>query len=604
MAVLLLIIILVVAASVCTWANWYIDWSNAGSAITIKGMGTSYDDLVVWVQNIGKGSVHLAEDSCLYVNGELVKCKIYDVVVSERVATLGEWKTVTVKYAGGAVPPGMKVTVNVTSLLGVSAEKSAYPAGTVREASVIDHFEFDAVAGLQTSGVPFNVTIWAVDQYGDLFTNYTDTNRLKCSGWQITPEETGNFSNGVWSGEVTVESSKVVTIKDSYVNLSITAISSFDWHCRGSSNNFVLHEVPLLFARWNATYDAGYNNRACAVVETADGGYAMAGVRYELTNETERGRYGDAFLVKTDANGNIIWTKEYRQSKITDGAHSMVVTSDGGYALAGYNFLMKTDASGNMLWHTTFDEELSVQSLVALSDGCLAVCGYTVSTYNCFLKKISVDGQVEWTGVYGGTKHAYAYSLIKTSDGGFALAGKTHHLSESGTHMYLVKTDTSGNREWSKTYEGIMYRNGTGTRQTEYYSYEAVYLVETSDGGYLLAGYRYISFDSICIQIPNFWLVKTDENGTMLWEQTYGAGSCKAVVETSDGGYLLLGSDVLIMTDDSGNVQWDQEFGEHVDVGFYSLIKTSDGGYALSAAIKCADEEYTDALLIKLQYID
>jgi hypothetical protein len=110
--------------------------------------------------------------------------------------------------------------------------------------------------------------------------------------------------------------------------------------------------------------------------------------------------------------------------------------------------------------------------------------------------------------------------MIKSSDGGFAMAG----VSNSDT--WLVKTDSSGNTQWNKTYGG--------TSSDIAYS-----VVQTSDGGYALAGTLHLYSNT-----HYFWLIKTDPNGISQWNRTYvpGTSTAYSVVQTSGGGYALAGS--------------------------------------------------------------
>jgi len=166
---------------------------------------------------------------------------------------------------------------------------------------------------------------------------------------------------------------------------------------------------------WNETYDSNLRagmvahfNVARSVVQTSDGGYAMTGY---TTNSTGTG-YLYAWLVKTDAAGNHQWNKTYGGTNDCY-AYSLVQTDDdGGYALAGgakvyatggwwYDFwLVKTDSAGNMQWNRTFGDK-------------------------------------------GKNEIEVAYSMVITSDGGFAIAG-TKRLMGVGFLGWLVKTDAFG----------------------------------------------------------------------------------------------------------------------------------------------------------------
>ena len=109
----------------------------------------------------------------------------------------------------------------------------------------------------------------------------------------------------------------------------------------------------------------------------------------------------------------------------------------------------------------------------------------------------------DWTKSYGGNGNNKTYSVVQTSDGGYAFAGSTNALN-GDLDFLLVRTDSSGNMLWTKTYGGT--------------SYDAAYsVVLTGDGGFALAGYT----ESLGGN-PDFLLVRTDSSGNMLWTKTYG----------------------------------------------------------------------------------
>jgi hypothetical protein len=166
----------------------------------------------------------------------------------------------------------------------------------------------------------------------------------------------------------------------------------------------------------------------------------------------------DIFLIKTDANGNIIWAKTYGGIN-WDEAYSVQQTSDGGYIVAGYTesfgaggdiLLIKTDANGNIIWAKTYgginwDEAHSVQQT---SDGGYIVVGYTYSFgagSNIFLIKTDANGNIIWAKTYRGISGDEAYSVQQTSDGGYIVAGRTYSFGAGTWDAFLIKTDADGN---------------------------------------------------------------------------------------------------------------------------------------------------------------
>ena len=278
-----------------------------------------------------------------------------------------------------------------------------------------------------------------------------------------------------------------------------------------------------------------------------------------------------------------LWSRTYgtRGGEI---AYSVIETSDGGYTIAGGTvfidtegkdfWLVKTDAEGNMQWNRTYSGEGDewAYSVVETSDGGYAIAGYTKSfdaqIMDFWLVKTDSTGTPEWNRTYVGAASGVAHSVIQTSDGGFALVGDA----------FFVKTDAQGNMQWNKTYP-------KGHLDS---------LVATTDGGYAIAG-----FMGSYIEGYDFWLIKTDVMGNTEWNKTYGgAGHEQAysLVETSDAGFCLVGGNLLVKTDKFGNLQWNQTY---VHGTAYSLIKTSDGGYALAGEIVSSITSSDDFWLIK-----
>jgi len=356
---------------------------------------------------------------------------------------------------------------------------------------------------------------------------------------------------------------------------------------------------------WNRTYGGTSGDYASALVQTSDGGYALAGA----TNSFGAGN-DDFWLVKTDAAGSAQWNKTYGGTDAED-ANALVQTSDGGYALAGWTesfgagwfdfWLVKTDSAGTMQWNQTYggtsDDRAS--ALVQTSDGGYALAGLTypgdVGNGDFWLVKADASGNMMWNKTYGGTNSDWAYALVQTSDGGYALAGWTNSFGAGWSVFWLVKTDSAGTMQWNQTY------GGTG-------SDGAYALVQTGDGGYALAGYT-MSFGAGGYDA---WLVKTDDSGNMQWNKTYGGTSddvAYALVQTSDGGYALAGYTNsfgagnfdfwLVKTDFSGNMQWNKTYGGTNFDYARALVQTSDGGYALAGATNSFGAGSTDFWLVK-----
>jgi len=344
---------------------------------------------------------------------------------------------------------------------------------------------------------------------------------------------------------------------------------------------------------WSQTYVGEFEDIAYSLVEASDGGFALAGWR-----RPSWGEHSDFWLVKTDAYGNMIWNRTFG-GEDEETAYALVETSDGGYAVAGFTksfgaglsdfWLVKTDANGNEEWNRTYGgtKKDYAHSLVITSDGGYALAGYTNSFgadgFNFLLIKTDGAGNVEWTQTYGGANHEEAFSLVETSDEGFALAGYTNSFGAGVFDFWLVKTDANGNMLWNRKYGGKSSVDW------------AFSLVETSDEGFALGGWKQSSMGFI----SEFLLVKTDSYGNMLWNQTYdeaGYDVSQSLIETSDGGFALVGNNRLVKTDEYGNLEWTQTYEEGNP---NSLVEVYDGGYVLAGEIIPYDSERPDFWLAK-----
>jgi len=368
-----------------------------------------------------------------------------------------------------------------------------------------------------------------------------------------------------------------------------------------------IQRLDYYYPAVNKTYGGTGYERASALVQTADGGYALAG-----WTESLGGGGFNFWLVKTDSAGNEQWNKTYGGTD-NDCAWALVQTADGGYALAGetYSFgagggwpdfwLVKTDAVGNEQWNKTYggtDDDLA-WALVQTADGGYALAGYTFSLgagdSDFWLVKTDSAGNEQWNKTYGGTSIEEAWALVQTADGGYALGGWTFSFGFGGGDFWLVKTDSAGNEQWNKTYGGESYD-------------QAFTMVQTADGGYALAGQT----QSFGAGGPmDFWLVKTDAAGNEQWNKTYGGTDDEevhALVQTADGGYALAGetwslggggfNSWLVKTDAVGNEQWNKTYGGTEADWAEALVQTADGGYTLAGVTDSFGAGWDDFWLV------
>ena len=252
--------------------------------------------------------------------------------------------------------------------------------------------------------------------------------------------------------------------------------------------------------------------------------------------------------------------KRFTKTFLMGTVYGIQITTDGGYIIVGEEyysngngFLLKTDSQGNEEWSNT-NRGYGVQQT---SDGGYVITG-KYSNY-VGLKKLDSEGVQEWFQNYSEYNHTSStgYGVVPTSDGGYIVAGGYYNSGlDSTPDVTLIKTDGSGNKEWLQVYNDGC---GSGSGCNHY----GRSVLETSDGGFIVAGYA-TGYGS---------LVKTDSQGNEEWKNSYGGYDLEI---TSDGGYIVAGKK-LYKLDSDGTLEWE------IDGGFYySVQQTSDGGYITS----------------------
>ncbi len=342
--------------------------------------------------------------------------------------------------------------------------------------------------------------------------------------------------------------------------------------------------------QWSRVFGGGVYEFGRGVQQTTDGGYIVVGD----TDSYGEGNF-DVWLIKTDSEGDTLWTETYGGTG-EDRGFSVDQTTDGGYIIAGYTssygagsfdaWLVKTDAVGNSVWTKAFGGSLWdwAESVQQTTDGGYIITGMTESSgaggWDTWLIKTDSSGEAEWTRTFGAANCDHGTSVRQTIDGGYIILSDTYSCRAGSSDFWLIKTNSSGISLWTKTFGGSGCERSHSVRQT-------------ADGGYILTGdtKSYGSGDY------DIWLVKTDDNGDTVWTETFGGTEedCGCSVrQTGDGGYVVAGYtesfgagnfDVwLIRTDESGDTLWSKTVGgENLDQG-RSIDLTTDGGFIVAGS--------------------
>ena len=280
------------------------------------------------------------------------------------------------------------------------------------------------------------------------------------------------------------------------------------------------------------------------VAQAADGGYAVAGHTYTWAPEGN----DNGFVARFSQNGELVWQNNYGDW-MPQELNCLVQTPDGGFAVAGGGgrlvgsffymdfYLLKIDGDGEEEWHRQYGYDGSEYcfALVQTNDGGFLlggliedyVQGDTVATSDFWLVKTDSAGTEEWSRRYGGPEFEVCHTIIPADDGGFLLTGWTDSFGAGDRDFWALRVDEGGDSLWSRAY------GGAGIE-------ECLTAIATSDGGYALAG----NSSTYAVGLADAWLVRINADDDMLWSANYGHEPwehCFGLVETRDGGFVMSG---------------------------------------------------------------
>jgi len=465
---------------------------------------------------------------------------------------------------------------------------------------------------VQGSILPLNVTLMNQGGKNETFRITVYVNATSIASQEVTLER-GNITTIALTGEVADLPEGDYTLSGYATPVASETDLADNTYIYGI---LTVTSTSAGWVEWGRSYPRAEEAQAYSVCQTTDGGFAIAG---------KIGNAGHFLLIKTYPDGSEEWSRTYGfGSNYEECAYSVEQTNDDGFILAGYSkygsyssilLLVKTDSEGNMLWNRTYggDYSASMVQWVALQtdDGGYIAAGsrrsYPAETYDMWLIKTDSEGNELWNKTYGGADSEYAYSVWQTTDGGYVLGGYTTVLPDGAA--WFVKTDSSGNEQWNETYP-----------HARLYS-----LQQTADEGYVLAGTMYLPYSGQN-DYSDFWLLKTDSYGNTQWDRTYdctqwnesGGDEAYSVQQTTDGGYILAGyTDRLVdqmligylwvvKADVDGNLQTDLAYcvaNSRRDVA-YSVRETRDGAYVAAGYTMRNEDPYpVDSLLLKFNIL-
>jgi len=267
---------------------------------------------------------------------------------------------------------------------------------------------------------------------------------------------------------------------------------------------------------WQKCLGGSLDEAPTSTIQTADGGFLIGGYTYSDDGDVT-GNHGqtDFWVVKLDGSGNLVWQKclggSYDETLTT-----AIQTADGGYLVAGVatsnngnvsgNFgggdiwAVKLDSSGELIWQKCLGGTLyeTPYSLIQTTDGGFLIGGFTYSPdgdvtgyhgeTDIWVVKLDGSGNLVWQKCLGGSYDEAPTSAIQTADGGFLIGGYTY--SDDGdvtgnhgeTDIWIVKLDPAGELKWQKCIGGSADESSKSIIQISDNQYVVCGGVSSSDG--------------------------------------------------------------------------------------------------------------------------
>ena len=431
---------------------------------------------------------------------------------------------------------------------------------------------------------------------------------------------------------------------------------------------------------WEKSYGGKQAEYLSDVIPTPDYGFILAGssISGKGGNKSNEGKGNfDYWLWKMNEKGDLDWQKSFGGSG-DDYLQSVRLTEDGGFILGGISnskndgdksddckgendfWIIKLDAKGGELWQRTIggNGQETLNTILPTIDGGYIIGGTSGSdkmkvdekkedkfgktepnkgNLDYWIVKLTKSGQVEWQKTLGGIYADELKSIEQTKDGGYIVGGYSNSpISEDKINdsfgegdFWIVKLNGKGTLEWQKTIGGDKDDN-------------LFALTQTIDGGFIAGGNSNSGATNSKSKAngkgTDFWVVKFDEQGSVVWQETYDFGKLDvltSIVENVDGTYLIGGyaqseknqtisknamskipsSDkegindyIALKISNTGEQIWSKTVGSKGDEIMRKLIETRDGGYVLAGTSngdKSRDKDSkigeTDFWIVKLK---
>ena len=324
---------------------------------------------------------------------------------------------------------------------------------------------------------------------------------------------------------------------------------------------------------WSKTFGGSDDDRARDILQLSDGSFLVTGFSRstDLDVSVNSGNY-DFWVVKINIDGTLVWEKSFGFSG-ADQSYIIKQTSDGNFLLGGSldvtasggqgnsktskrhaggdYWLLKIDTKGNKLWSRYYGGQFT-DTLLDISEtenGNYILTGYSDSSdtdisnnlgeYDFWIVKVNNTGDLIWERNFGGSQIDEAFSITKTTDNHFLIAGNTRSadkdvtLNNGSSDIWVIKISSDGTLIWERNFGGTSFDNANK-------------IISAERGGFYVVGSSRSSDIDAASNFGNkdVWILKIDATGNLQWQKNIGGNNldeASSVIELQNGSLIVSG---------------------------------------------------------------
>lgn len=369
--------------------------------------------------------------------------------------------------------------------------------------------------------------------------------------------------------------------------------------------------------QWNKTYSIDNNDSVYAIIQTSDNGYLILGNYYSIYEKFTTNSQQNKNIIETIIDKLISYIYDYLPSSSVVNLNTSIINQS--------SWILKLDSQGNREWFAplTKNNPNKIYDIAETSDKGYILAGYISNNENltanysssndtttdAWLIKFNDKGYEEWNKTFDVSDNV-AFNRVLSIDDGYIVVGNIYYAIENNNTMFkrinwLVKTDRNGSKIWDKSYGIISYSSGIDNLDSLFS------IAGTVEGGYILVSENNSFYK---------WLIKTDNTGNKLWDNSYGKNKKpndvlsdidrQYLITKSNEGYVFSGinaSQIVLSsstitdkdintsiinttvelkdsawslkTDKDGNNKWHHILNTPVKDKLYMILQTADDGY-------------------------